>query len=141
MDIMESRWEIDGTQQNNPADVLQTPLIFTLGVAETRKMHERHVLIVKLWLVNNDISAFEAFERQAAKAMAGFGARIERVIRISSADCDDDTPFEIHIVSFPTAAAFQMYLKSSESTKLSGVRDTVIARSEVLAGVDVNGYA
>lgn len=72
-------------------------------------MNERHIQIVSLWLKYNDVSGFEAFERQAAKAMAEFDGRIACAIRISGTEYEGDGPFEIHIVSFPSAEAFQMY--------------------------------
>lgn len=100
-------------------------------------MSERHLLIVSLWLKNNDVSAFEAFEHQAAKAMAKFDGRVERAIRISNAQYKDDRPFEIHIVSFPSEAAFQLYRQSSESRNLAQMRDGVILKTVVLAGSEV----
>ena len=103
-------------------------------------MNERHILIVSLWLKNNDVSAFEAFERQAAKAMAEYDGRIERAIRISCTEYEGDSPFEIHIVSFPNAAAFQMYRQSSESRNLAVVRDSIISKAVVIAGGDVKAY-
>ncbi|MCR4346068.1 MAG: DUF1330 domain-containing protein [Sulfuricaulis sp.] len=104
-------------------------------------MNERHILIVSLWVRNNDIPAFEAFERQAAQAMAEFGGRIERAIRMSGAEFESDKPFEIHIVSFPSEAAYQMYRQSSESRKLAEVRDSVISKAVILTGNEVKAYA
>ena len=103
-------------------------------------MSERYILIVSLWLKNNDVSAFEAFERQAAKAMAKFDGRVERAIRISGAQGEHDRPFEIHIVSFPNEAAFQMYRQSAESSDLAPMRDSVILKTVVVAGSDVGAY-
>lgn len=104
-------------------------------------MNERHILVISLWLKNNDVSAFEAFECQAAKAMAEFDGRIERAIRISGTEYEGDGPFEIHIVSFPNAAAFQMYRQSSESRNLAVARDSVISKAVVVAGSDIKAYA
>lgn len=103
-------------------------------------MNERYILIVSLWLKNNDASAFEAFEHQAAKAMTKFDGRIERAIRISGAEYDDDRPFEIHIVSFPSEAAFQMYRQSAEARNLAQMRDNVILKTEIVAGSEVKAY-
>ena len=102
-------------------------------------MNERHILIVSLWLRNNDVAAFEAFERQAAQAMAKFDGRVERAIRIS--DAEADSPFEIHIVSFPSEEAFRMYRQSSESRNLAQARDSVILKTEILAGSEAEVYA
>ncbi len=104
-------------------------------------MSERYILIVSLWLKNNDISGFEALERQAAKAIDKFDGRIERAIRISGTEYEGDRLFEIHIVSFPNAEAFPMYRQSSESRNLAVVRDRVISKSVVLAASEVKAYA
>ena len=40
-----------------------------LGVTDTNKMNERHILVVSLWLKNNNVSAFEAFERQRSSSI------------------------------------------------------------------------
>lgn len=104
-------------------------------------MSKRHILIVSLWVKNNDVSGFEAFERQAANAMAKFDGRIERAIRISGTEHEGDHPFEIHIVSFPNAEAFQMYRQSAESRNLAEVRDCVISKTVVLAGSEIEAYA
>lgn len=103
-------------------------------------MNERHILVVSLWLKNKDVSAFEAFEHRAAKAMAKFDGRVERAIRLSGTESDNDRPFEIHIVSFPSKAAFQMYRESSESRGLAQMRDGIILKTEILAGSEVKTY-
>lgn len=103
-------------------------------------MNDRHILIVSLWLKNNDVSAFEAFEHRAAEAMAKFDGRVERAIRIAGAQHEDDRPFEIHIVSFPNEAAFQRYRQSAESRNLAPIRDSVILKTVVVAGSDVGAY-
>lgn len=105
------------------------------------KMNERHILVVSLWLKNNDVSAFEAFERHAAKAMATFDGRVERAIRLSGAESDNDRPFEIHIVSFPSAAAFQMYRQSAEARNLAPMREAVLLKTVIVAGTEVKTYA
>ena len=104
-------------------------------------MNQRYMLIVSVWLRNNDVSRFEAFERQAARIMAEFDGRIERAIRISDAEAAEGGPFEIHVVSFPDEAAFRRYRQSSEYTKLAAVRDRIIAKSTILDGSEVKPYA
>ena len=53
--------------------------------------------------------------------MAEFGGRAERAIRMSGAEFENDKPFEIHIVSFPSEVSYQMYRHASESRKLAEV--------------------
>ena len=108
---------------------------------EISKVNERYFRVVSLWLGTNDVAAFEAFERQAVRVMAKFDGRIEHAIRISSAEDGVDTPFEVHIVSFPSEAAFQMYRQSSESQTLSEERKTLISKTVIHAGHEVTAYA
>jgi antibiotic biosynthesis monooxygenase (ABM) superfamily enzyme len=103
-------------------------------------MNGRYLLVVSLWLRTNDIAAFEAFERQAAKVMAAYDGRIERAIRISGDGDDGGKPFEVHIVSFPDEFAFQMYRQSLESITLAVARENVISRTVIHPGKEVNAY-
>ena len=103
-------------------------------------MNGRYFLVVSLWLRNNDVAAFEAFERQAAKAMVKFDGRIERAIRISSGGYEGEGPFEVHIVSFPNESAFQMYRQSSESKTIAEARENVISKTVIHPGKEVATY-
>ncbi len=101
-------------------------------------MDEQMVLVVSLWLRDGDVAGFEAFERQAARLMARHGGRIERAIRRGAGSPDD--PFEIHIVTFPTPAAFAAYRADPDTSMLAPLRETLIARTTIVAGHDVQGY-
>jgi uncharacterized protein (DUF1330 family) len=102
-------------------------------------MSPRLLLIARLWLNTSDITAYENFERTAARIMAKHGGRIERAIRINTSD-DPDAPFEIHIVSFPDGAAFDAYRNDPETVALAEQRAQVIARTDILFGTDVSSY-
>ena len=103
-------------------------------------MNERFFLIVSLWLKNNNVVAFEAFEYQASMEMAKYDGRIERAIRIAGAGNDNDKPFEVHLVSFPNESAFQEYRQSPESQKLAGARATIFAKTVTHTGNEVTAY-
>ena len=108
-------------------------------------MPGRFILVVSLWVKDGDSVAFECFEQQAAQAMAHFGGRIERAIRVdqlSVADCasNNEAPFEIHIVSFPTRDDFDRYLSSAEALALQAQRNRVIAKSMFVTGFDCAPY-
>jgi uncharacterized protein (DUF1330 family) len=86
----------------------------------------RLTLIVNLWLKEPDIPAFEAFERQAAAVMARHGGRVESVVRCSGAAGE---PFEVHVVTFPDAAALAAYREDPRMADLRPLRERVIART------------
>jgi hypothetical protein len=97
-------------------------------------MTSRHTIIASLWLKNGDLEAFEAFERTAARIMAKHGGHIGR-------SNVADAPFEIHLTSFPDAAAYAAYQDDLETRELAGARSAVIARTVTHAGTEVPPYA
>lgn len=91
----------------------------------------RVTLIVSLWLKGDDVAGFEEFERQAATLMAAHGGRIESVVRCGG---EAGAPFEVHVVSFPDAAAVAAYRGDPRLAKLLPLRERVIARTEIWTG-------
>lgn len=101
-------------------------------------MDERLILVVSLWPVPGEEATFEAFERDAARAMARHGGRIERVLRVEPGA--PDAPREVHVVSFPDREALAAYQADGETRRLGSRREACIARTEVLAARDAAPY-
>jgi uncharacterized protein (DUF1330 family) len=100
---------------------------------------DRELRIVSLWLRDGvEASAFEAFERKAAAVMASHGGRIERAIRTDGAG--EGAPFEVHLISFPDAAAFESYRADPQTRALRAERELIIARTEVISGIEAGPY-
>ena len=97
----------------------------------------RLTLIVSIWLTDNDVAGFEAFERQAAAIMAAHGGRVDSVVRCGG---EGSAPFEVHIVSFPDATAAGAYRADPRLAKLLPLRERVIARTEVWTGQQRTAY-
>jgi antibiotic biosynthesis monooxygenase (ABM) superfamily enzyme len=97
----------------------------------------RITLIVSLWLEQPDVAAFEAFERQAAAVMARHGGRIESVVRCSG---DAGEPFEVHVVTFPNAAALAAYRGDPRMADLRPLRERLIARTQIWSGEQRSPY-
>jgi uncharacterized protein (DUF1330 family) len=97
-------------------------------------------LVVSLWLKTDDVAAFEAFERSAARVMAAHGGRIDRVIRRADAERADE-PFEVHVVSFPDWSAFDAYRADPGFKELMPQRERLIARTEIWRGAPRDSYA
>ncbi len=102
-------------------------------------MHDesRLTFIVSIWLKDNDVAGFESFERQAAVIMAAHGGHVESVVRCGG---EGAAPFEVHVVSFPDAAAAGAYRADPRLVKLLPLRDRVIARTEVWTGQQRSAY-
>jgi uncharacterized protein (DUF1330 family) len=98
------------------------------------------VLIVSLWLRDRAVAEFEAFERRVAAIQARHGGRIERAIRATSPQANASEPFEVHVVSFPDDASLAAYRADPETRALAQARASIIARTVVVEGVDVQGY-
>ena len=97
----------------------------------------RLTLVVSIWLKDNDVAGFETFERQAATIMAAHGGRVDHVVRCGG---QGGAPFEVHLVSFPDAAAAGAYRADPRIVKLFPLRDRVVARTEVWAGQQRSAY-
>jgi hypothetical protein len=98
---------------------------------------DRLVIVVSLWLKNHDVAAFEACEHAAADLMAAHGGRIDSAIRCAA---DAGGPFEVHVVSFPSVAAYDAYRTDPRVLELRPLREQVVARTEVWRGTVVAAY-
>jgi len=106
-------------------------------------MMDRYVLVVSLWIHPGQEAAFEAFEGDAARAMAKHGGRIDQAVRLApglTPGGGGEPPFEVHVVSFPNRAAADSYGADPEFAGLRSRRSGIIARTEVLAGQKVGPY-
>lgn len=99
----------------------------------------RYVRVVSLWLHPGQESAFEAFERDAARIMSRHDARIDSVVRITPGR-EADAPFEVHIVSFPDRGMAESCAADREMKGLMARRAAIIARTEVLEGEEAGPY-
>jgi uncharacterized protein (DUF1330 family) len=103
-----------------------------------QQARSKFMLVVSLWVEPDKVDPFGEYERRAASVIAGFGGEIERVIR--RAGDDPQAPFETHIVSFPSADAYEQYRASPAVLALAAERAQVIARTEVWFGYERPSY-
>jgi uncharacterized protein (DUF1330 family) len=85
------------------------------------------------------LDRFRAFERHAAAVMARHGGRIERTV-VVSAESAPGVVKEVHIVTFPDAAAFDAYRADPRRDELAHLRDASVVHTEVLVGEDGPDY-
>ena len=100
-------------------------------------MPERVSFVVSLWIKGNDVAGFEAFERPAAEIMSNHGGNVEQVVRCSEVE---GSPFEVHVVTFPSTLALQEYCDDPRLLELRPLRERVIARTEIWQGTQRQAY-
>jgi uncharacterized protein (DUF1330 family) len=92
------------------------------------------LLVASLWIREDRVAEFEAYERKASRIMKRYGGAIERAVRVE-AQAASDEPFEVHLVSFPSRAMFDAYRADAELNALSRERESAITKSVVLLGI------
>jgi hypothetical protein len=98
------------------------------------------LLLVQLFIHPGRATEFRRFETEAARIMGRHGGRIERVIRPTGPPRDAALPHEIHLVSFASPAGLEAYRADPELRALAALRESAIARTEVIMGADVEPY-
>jgi uncharacterized protein (DUF1330 family) len=101
----------------------------------------RFYVIATLWVQDCDIPRFEAYERKALSIAQRHSGRLERAIRVTKdAGGTGESPFEVHVLSFPTDVQFAQFRTDPELVALSDERARVISRTEVLLGTGAYAY-
>jgi len=103
-------------------------------------MSTKVVLVVSLFIHSGREAEFRQFETEAARIMKRYGGQIERVIRPTISAQAGVTPHEIHLVSFPSMERVDAYRGDAELGKLASLRQTAIARTEVIIGEEGESY-
>lgn len=85
------------------------------------------------------LDTFRAFEAQAAAIMATHDGRIERTVVVDT-DPTGAVLKEIHVVTFPSAAAFAAYRSDPRLAALASQRDAAVVHADVLVGEDGPRY-
>jgi hypothetical protein len=93
------------------------------------------VLVVALYIHDGHEAEFEQFESAAAEVMKRYGGGIERRIRCAPS-ADGSQPYEVHIVAFPDAAAYERYRSDEELRGLAELRRRAIRETRVWSGAD-----
>jgi uncharacterized protein (DUF1330 family) len=92
------------------------------------------MLVASLFIHPGREVEFHQFETAAARIMKRYGARIEHVIRPLATMQPTSAPYEIHIVSFPSMKRFEAYRADSDLAKLAPLRQSAVARTELVIG-------
>jgi uncharacterized protein (DUF1330 family) len=95
------------------------------------------LLLARLFVHPGREAEFRQFESAAARIMARYGGRIEKVIRPLSSSPQESLPHEIHLISFPGQEAFDAYRADAELAGLAELRQRAILRTELVIGVEM----
>ena len=103
-------------------------------------MVTRMTLVAILTVRRCELEAFRAFEWHAAAVMAEHGGRIERTVVVAGEEASDVLK-EIHVVTFPDAAAFAAYRRDERLGVLAPLRERAVVHTHVFTGEEGPDYA
>ncbi len=86
-------------------------------------------LCVLLWAHPGRDDELVAYEDRVLPLVAGHGGRVRERAR---SDGTDGAPLEVHLIEFPSEAAFEAYLVDDRRAAMAAERDAAIARTQVL---------
>lgn len=78
-------------------------------------------------------STFEEFERHAARVMNKHQGRITQTI-VTDPAVDAETYQEIHVIQFPSQAAFSAYRNDTDLAEKAHLRERAVVSTEVYVG-------
>ncbi len=89
---------------------------------------------VSLWVFEDELDSFRRFEDQAFEIMQNYGAVVacvESPVRQSA-----ETPYQIHLLEFPSKMAFDAYRADIRLSSLMGLRSRAIKGTELEVVLD-----
>ena len=104
----------------------QTPL----AAARHRDTHaDPFRVVVRLWVVEGEEPGFRRFEDRAIEIMREHGVRIVSIEQPRSSD--PHAAYEVHVLDFPSRAAFDAYRADARLAAFAKLRERVVLRTEV----------
>ena len=99
-------------------------------------MSQPLVLVVELWIAPGQAAEFDRFETAAASIMVRRGGSIARRMGVAGKHGSDE-PDEVHVVTFPSRAAYEAYRADPALSSLSALRAKAVLRTVIWEGVDL----
>lgn len=87
-------------------------------------------LCVLLWSVGGQEDRLSAYEDEVLALVPEHGGEV--VTRVRRVDVDVDLPYEVQVIALPDQRAMDGFLADPRRTALSGVRDEVVERTEII---------
>ena len=91
-------------------------------------------LVVLLWAYPDSSDRLVAYEDLVLEFVASHGGRLLHRLRTKG---EDDAPFEIQVIRFPSEASYESFLTDQRRVDLQELRETSVARTEVHRGYGV----
>lgn len=86
-----------------------------------------------------DFDLLAQFERKAVEIMCDYGGGIVKAFETSR--CEDGTGQEVHLLEFPSEAAFAEYRTDSRLKKYAELRDRAIISTTIMASSMLKSYS
>ena len=94
--------------------------------------------LVSIFIRPGQIETLRQYEQAAARIMAEHGGRFLHVFRPLHPDENEATPNEIHLLAFPSEAAFAAFRADPELRPYYPLRDQAVHHATFLKLVDVS---
>ena len=102
----------------------------------------RFTIIVFLYATKKGLLALQSFEQKVLPLLEKHGGRLDAAFTPNPETTSvDDRPDEIHVLSFPSEAAFVAYREDPKLLALSEERTKAIRNTQFIAGNAVTSYA
>ncbi|NQW00750.1 MAG: hypothetical protein HQ483_13685 [Rhodospirillales bacterium] len=99
------------------------------------------LVIVHLYATDSDLSALRAFEAKIQPVLAAHGGVLQTAFTPSrEIGSYTELPDEVHLLRFPSSAAFQAYRADPRHLDLAAERARVICKTEFLASAALVTY-
>jgi uncharacterized protein (DUF1330 family) len=127
-----------GRAGKHHGDIIGYERLFWQGVMGEEMMKSSEVYyLVSVFVRPGQLETLRAYERAAASIMARHGGRFVRVFRPVVAGENGETPDEVHLLAFPSEAAFAGFRGDEGLRPYVGLREQAVERATFLKLVDV----
>lgn len=94
------------------------------------------LVAVTLYVREGQEEAFAAYENGALARVIGHKGKVVSRIRCAAHASGEQEPYEFHLLSFPSEAAFRSFAASGVSYQSD--RERLIAKTEIVTGVPLS---
>lgn len=97
---------------------------------------DRFLVAVTLYVREGQEEAFDAYERGALTRMTGYKGELLARMRCAPTARGEREPYEFHLLSFPSEAAFSSFVASGVAYQQE--RDRAIEKTTIVFGTSLN---
>lgn len=90
------------------------------------------LMVVTLTVRRDALDSFRTFEHEAARIMQKHGGALERAVVLRTKP--EEPHKEVHVVSFPSADAYEAYRVSPELAAFMHLREVSVTKTEIAMG-------